>query len=77
MVGDVMKRSINISNHSTSIFIEEEFWQGLKEIAFEKKISVPALISEIDRESLSAENSNLSSRVKVYVLQYYRGKCGG
>ena len=71
-----MKRSITISGHSTSIFIEAEFWQALKEIAAQKGISVPALIGEIDTLSANNEdaNGNLSSRVRVYVLQYYQGK---
>ncbi len=73
-----MKRSIAISGHSTSIFIEAEFWQALKAIAAEKEMSVPALIGQIDTESMNAENTaNLSSRIRVYILQYYQGKCGG
>lgn len=71
-----MKRSITISGHSTSIFIEAEFWQALKEIAAQKGMSVPTLIGEIDTLSPNNEdaNGNLSSRVRVYVLQYYQGK---
>lgn len=73
MVGHDMKRSITISGHSTSIFIEDEFWQALKEIAAEKGISVPELIGEIDAAGISSENTaNLSSRIRVYILKYYR-----
>ncbi|MBY0462212.1 MAG: ribbon-helix-helix domain-containing protein [Alphaproteobacteria bacterium] len=69
----ILKRSITISGHSTSIFIEDEFWQALKEIATEKEISVPALIGEIDMSSINSENTtNLSSRIRVYILQYYK-----
>ena len=72
-----MKRSITISGHSTSIFIEAEFWQALKEIAAEKEMSVPALIGQIDEDSVNGENTaNLSSRIRVYVLQYYQRKWG-
>jgi predicted DNA-binding ribbon-helix-helix protein len=72
-----MKRSITISGHSTSIFIEAEFWQALKEISAQKGISVPALIGEIDMDSANAEgvNHNLSSRIRVYVLEYYKKRC--
>ena len=71
-----MKRSITISGHSTSIFIEAEFWQALKEIAAKKGVSVPTLIGEIDTLSANNEdaNGNLSSRIRVYVLQYYQGR---
>lgn len=72
-MGDVLKRSITISGHSTSIFIEDEFWQALKEIAAAKGISVPVLIGEIDALSVGDEKAtNLSSRIRVYVLQYYK-----
>ncbi|NBT85231.1 MAG: hypothetical protein EBT45_01845 [Alphaproteobacteria bacterium] len=70
-----MKRSITISGHSTSIFIEAEFWQALKEISIQKGISVPALIGKIDMDSVNAEGvnrRNLSSRIRVYVLEYYK-----
>lgn len=70
-----MKRSITISGHSTSIFIEDEFWQALKEIAAEKGISVPALIGEIDADNISTKSAtNLSSRIRVYILLYYQEK---
>lgn len=70
-----MKRSITISGHSTSIFIEDEFWQALKEIAAEKGISVPALIGEIDANNISTKSAtNLSSRIRVYILLYYQEK---
>lgn len=73
MVGNSVKRSITISGHSTSIFIEDEFWQALKEIAAENELSVPALIGEIDASGIGSENtSNLSSRARVYILQYYK-----
>ena len=61
------KQSVIIAGrHSTSISLEEEFWQQLKEIAAEKKMSLNQLVTEIDRER---KLENLSSAIRVYILQ--------
>jgi len=59
------KRSLNIAGHSTSVSLEDAFWQELKKIASDQKISINALIGKIDAE----RDGNLSSAVRIYVLQ--------
>lgn len=59
------KRSVKISGHVTSISLEEEFWQELKKIAVQEKLSMNALIAKID----AARRGNLSSALRLYVLQ--------
>ena len=71
-----MKRSIVISGHATSIFVEPEFWNALKAIALEKGISIASLVTEIDTLSTQEKSSNLSNRIRVYILKYYRQKAG-
>ena len=62
------KQSVIIAGrHSTSISLEEEFWQQLKEIAAEKNMSINQLVTEIDRER---KLENLSSAIRVYILNY-------
>ena len=65
----VFKRSVAIGQHKTSISLEAGFWDGLKEVAAHEKISVAALITRIDTDR---EHANLSSTVRLYVLDYYR-----
>ncbi|MCP4381004.1 MAG: ribbon-helix-helix domain-containing protein [Hyphomicrobiales bacterium] len=65
-----MKRSITIAGHRTSIWIEDEFWQALAEIAVERAESVSAVIADIDRGRSSRQN--LSSAIRVFVLDHYR-----
>lgn len=60
----VKKRSVCISGHSTSITLEDEFWDALKDIAQRNKLSLNALISKIDEEA----RGNLSSALRLYVL---------
>ena len=64
------KRSVRIAGHETSITMEDEFWDALRNIAQEAGISTNALITEIDENS----RSNLSSAIRVYILQYLQSK---
>jgi len=67
----VLKRSVSIAGHRTSISLEEPFWEGLREIAEREKISVQALIGRIDAER---GEQNLSSAIRVFVLNDLRSR---
>ena len=62
------KISISLSGHQTSISLEPEFITALRKIASEQQTSVAAIIGEIDRNR--AINTNLSSAIRVWILQY-------
>ncbi|MGH1375912.1 MAG: ribbon-helix-helix domain-containing protein [Alphaproteobacteria bacterium] len=64
------KRSVRIAGHETSITLEDEFWDVLRSIAQEQDISINQLISNIDE----GRKSNLSSALRVYILQYLQNK---
>jgi predicted DNA-binding ribbon-helix-helix protein len=66
------KRSITIAGHRTSISLEEPFWQGLAEIAAARSASLAGLVVEIDRTR--AAEINLSSAIRLFVLDWYRSK---
>lgn len=68
-----MKRSVTIAGHSTSVSLEEPFWQELKRMAGERKVSLAALVAEID-ESRSVDN--LSSALRLAVLDDLRQRAG-
>lgn len=63
----VVKRSIVIAGHKTSVSLEHEFWQGLKKIAGERQMTLSELVAWIDDE-LRGKNSNLSSAIRLFVL---------
>ena len=65
----VVKRSVSIAGHRTSISLEEPFWEGLREIAAREALSVQALIGRIDAER---GGQNLSSAIRVFVLMKLR-----
>ena len=64
------KRSIAIAGHRTSIPLEEPFWAALSAIAAARGVSVSGLVGEIDRDREA--RTNLSSAVRVFVLDWYR-----
>ena len=64
----IRKRSVKIAGHSTSLSLEGVFWDALKEVAAGRGLSLNALIEEIDR----GRGSNLSSAVRVFLLDHYR-----
>jgi predicted DNA-binding ribbon-helix-helix protein len=61
----IRKRSVLISGHSTSVSLEEDFWDALKKIAATRGRSMNELISELDRDRAT----NLSSTIRVFVLR--------
>jgi predicted DNA-binding ribbon-helix-helix protein len=70
MKSTVVKRSIVIEGHKTSISIEDIFWNSLKEIARDRAMTLSKLVASIDSNRVSG--SNLSSAIRVYVLDRYR-----
>lgn len=61
----ILKRSVRIAQHNTSISLEEAFWVELKRLAIKKKCSLNQLVAEIDAQ----RSGNLSSALRVYVLR--------
>ena len=61
----IVKRSLKIAGHLTSVSLEQEFWDALKVIAKKKSRSVPDLVAEIDR----IRSGGLSSAIRVHILQ--------
>jgi predicted DNA-binding ribbon-helix-helix protein len=65
MSGAVTKRSVRIAGHQTSVSLEVEFWDELKRLARQRRLTVTQLIADIDRQ----RTGNLSSAIRVYVLK--------
>jgi predicted DNA-binding ribbon-helix-helix protein len=65
----VAKRSIGFNGHKTSLSLEDEFWNALKEIAGKRAMHLSDLVAEIDERRGDA---NLSSALRVFVLDYYQ-----
>ena len=64
----LIKHSVRIAGHATSISLESAFWEALCEIAALRRLSVNALLSQIDAE----RGGNLSSAIRLFVLESSR-----
>ncbi len=69
MKSPVVKRSIVIAGHKTSVSLEDAFWKGLKDIADDRDMTLSDLVSSIDTDR---QHGNLSSAIRLFVLDHYR-----
>jgi predicted DNA-binding ribbon-helix-helix protein len=67
----VIKRSIVVAKHKTSVSLEDAFWKGLKEIATERGLTLSEMVRTIDT---SRVQGNLSSAIRLFVLEHYRSQ---
>ena len=65
----VVKHSVVIDGHKTSVSLEDIFWCDLKTIAHARQVTLSELIANIDQ---SRNQSNLSSAIRLFVLDYFR-----
>lgn len=73
MKSPVVKRSIVIAGHKTSVSLEDAFWKGLKEIAANRDMTLSDLVASIDSDR---RHGNLSSAIRLFVLDHYRARTG-
>jgi predicted DNA-binding ribbon-helix-helix protein len=71
MKSTVVKRSVVLAGHKTSVSLEDPFWEGLKEIAKAKRQSLSDLVSGIDTDR---EHANLSSAIRLFVLNHHQAQ---
>ena len=67
----VVKRSIVVSGHKTSVSLEDAFWSGIKEIASGRNITLSDLVTTVDSDR---QEGNLSSAIRLFVLDFYRNQ---
>ncbi len=70
----VLKRSIVVGGHKTSVSLEDGFWRALREIAVIQNMRMSELVSRIAKHR---QNKNLSSAIRVFVLDHYRQAATG
>ena len=66
----VVKRSVVIDGHKTSVSLEDAFWSDLKEIAHMQRATLSKVITEIDK----GRQGNLSSAIRVFVFDQVRAR---
>jgi predicted DNA-binding ribbon-helix-helix protein len=71
MKSTVIKRSVVVGRHKTSISLEDAFWRDLQDIARAQGCTTSELIDEIEG---SRQYGNLSSAIRLFVLEHFRAK---
>ena len=71
----VVKRAVTFDGHKTSVSLEDAFWDAIKGIAADQRTSAVQLIATIDSERRKRQHNNLSSAIRLFVLDYYRSRC--
>jgi predicted DNA-binding ribbon-helix-helix protein len=69
MKSSVVKRSIVIGGHKTSVSLEDPFWDELKKIAHTRQVTLSELVANIDG---GRKQSNLSSAIRQFVLEHFQ-----
>ena len=67
----IASHTIVIGGHETSISLEDAFWKSLREIAKERNETLTGLVSRINADR---QSPNLSSAIRVFVLDHYRNR---
>jgi predicted DNA-binding ribbon-helix-helix protein len=65
----VVKRSVVINHHKTSVSLEDAFWKGIKSIAAARNMTLSDLVATVNSDR---RQGNLSSALRLYVLEHYR-----
>lgn len=68
----IVKRSVSLGGHKTSISLEDAFWNYLKEIAESRGVSVSVIVAEIQAQD---RRTNLSSAIRLFVLEHACERC--
>lgn len=74
MKSPVVKRSIVVGGHKTSVSLEEAFWSGMKEISGARSMTLSELVGEIDA---NRHQGNLSSAIRLFVLDHFKSRSEG
>ena len=70
MKSSIVKRSIMIDGHKTSVSLEDAFWRDLKDIAHAQSATLSGLVAKIDQ---TRRQGNLSSAIRLFVLEHAMG----
>ena len=74
MKSPIVKRSIVVNGHKTSVSLEEAFWIGVKDISAELNKTLSELVGEIDTQR---QQGNLSSALRLFVLDHFKTRASG
>jgi predicted DNA-binding ribbon-helix-helix protein len=69
-----VRQVLTAYSHKTSVSLEDAYWKSLKEIASGRNMTLSSLVTAVDSER---PQSNLSSAIRLFVLDFYRDQLAG
>jgi predicted DNA-binding ribbon-helix-helix protein len=69
MQSAIKKRSISVGGRKTSVSLENEFWEALRDIGQSQQMPLSAMLAAIKAEY---RQNSLSSAIRLFVLNHYR-----
>jgi predicted DNA-binding ribbon-helix-helix protein len=69
MKSSIVKRSVTLDGHRTSVSLEEAFLKALREVALHQHVTATHLIEIINA---NRNQGNLSSAIRLFVLELYQ-----
>ena len=73
MKSSVVKHSITIDGHNTSVSLEDAFWSDSRDIAHVQRATLSKLVAEVDE---TRQTNNRSSALRVFILEHFRNRNG-
>ena len=70
----VLKRTVAVAGHKTSVSLEDPFWTALKDIASGRHMTLSDLVTEVHA---NRQHDNLSCALRLFVLGFYRDQIAG
>lgn len=70
----MIKKSITLHGHRTSLSLEPEFWEALEIISQHNHQSIHAFIEQIDDLRTRTLQNSLASRVRIEILKWFINK---
>ena len=71
MKSGIVKRSVVVGGHKTSVSLEEAFWNGMKDISQQRGVTLSELVGSIDADR---RQGNLSSAIRLFVLDHFASR---
>ena len=65
----LVSRNVRVDGHRTSVRLEPDMWEALREICVREGTSIGAICSEVNRDRAAG----FTSALRVFILNYYRG----
>lgn len=69
LISPLVTRNVNVGGRRTSVRLEPDLWEALREIAGREQRSLHEICTDIDR---TRGGTRLTSAMRIYIVNYFR-----